>query len=78
MGNRWGGGRRLGGAKDTTTVCVTDLMTSLAIIFVLLLVVFVNVPSSAETPVSSAPEAALSRDSGAEHVRSVLQRTSPR
>jgi outer membrane protein OmpA-like peptidoglycan-associated protein len=61
-----------GGAAQTTTLGVTDLMTSLAIIFVLLLVVFVNASRSNEAPLPAATAA-----SGIDPVRAALEQASP-
>jgi outer membrane protein OmpA-like peptidoglycan-associated protein len=47
---RSGGGATPGGAGNQLSVGITDLMTSLAVIFVLLLVVFASPPHAADAP----------------------------
>jgi outer membrane protein OmpA-like peptidoglycan-associated protein len=59
-------------SSHTVTVGVTDLMTSLAVIFVLLLVVFVNASRSTETP-AGPPQISTT----AEQARARLQQASP-
>jgi outer membrane protein OmpA-like peptidoglycan-associated protein len=61
------------GSSHTVTVGVTDLMTSLAVIFVLLLVVFVNASPSTEKPAEPPRE----RTAAAEQTRATLQQASP-
>lgn len=56
----------------TLALGITDLMTSLAVIFVLLMVVFVGASRSAEERAESAPAAP-----GVEQVQAALQRSSP-
>jgi outer membrane protein OmpA-like peptidoglycan-associated protein len=75
-GRRTGAGRA--GSGHAVTVGVTDLMTSLAVIFVLLLVVFVNASRSTEPAAAAAAPPELPPPSAAaDQTRAMLQHASP-